>query len=408
MECKYIAFYLSSKTITLQILLKKIADQCLYLRMFAYIKELRATKGAKGMKMNKVEKDLEISHLLSKWYDTHKRDLPWRETKDPYIIWISEIILQQTRVAQGLDYFQRFINRFPTVESLALADEDEVLKYWQGLGYYSRARNLHAAAKMIVDKFNGVFPDSYQDILSLKGVGEYTAAAIASISYNLPYAVVDGNVYRVISRLFAIDTPIDSTQGKKEFAELANYLMNDKQPAIHNQSIMEFGALQCVPKNPDCANCPLNEKCMAYAYGNVHSFPVKSNKTKVRNRYFNYLYIIYNGQTWIHRRNGKDIWTGLYEFPMIETAVPTDFVDLRKNETFQTMFRDAGELTISANYPVVKHILSHQVIYASFYQIKIEKPAKALESYVMISTDDLDKYAIPRLIDNYLSEIKRK
>lgn len=348
----------------------------------------------------------EISCILVDWYNNHKRDLPWRETRDPYIIWISEIILQQTRVAQGMDYFYRFVERFPNVASLAGAEEDEVLKYWQGLGYYSRARNLHSAAKEIIKRFGGEFPFKYTDVLSLKGIGEYTAAAIVSSAWNQPYAVVDGNVFRVLSRLFAMDIPIDSTQGKKEFSKLAEEVMNPSEARIHNQAIMEFGALQCVPQNPDCVNCPLVNKCMAYASGDVQRFPVKQNKTKTRDRFFHYFHIIYKDITWLHRREGKDIWTGLYEFPLIETTNPMDFSDLQQTDEFKKLFEGVGELSISIEKPKEKHILSHQVIYATFYRVEIEKINKELQSYLLVFSHNIDQYAVPRLIHIYLEKLQ--
>lgn len=331
--------------------------------------------------------------------------LPWRESSDPYIIWISEIILQQTRVAQGLDYFYRFTERFPDVASLASAEEDEVLKYWQGLGYYSRARNLHAAAKSIVEKFGGVFPDNYKDVLSLKGIGEYTAAAIVSFVWNKPYPVVDGNVFRVLSRLYALDTPIDSTQGKKQFRELAGIIMEPKYPGQHNQAIMEFGALQCVPQNPDCEVCPLKEQCMAYASGKVQMLPYKQNKTKTRSRYFHYLYIIYNGQTWLSRRGKKDIWEGLYEFPLIETEHPVDFTKLQQTDAFRKLFEEAGRLNVSIDLSGVKHVLSHQILYTNFYRIEIEQVPTALNTYLAVSYKDIEQYAVPRLINIYLEKL---
>lgn len=351
------------------------------------------------------ENELEVSRILIIWYNVNKRDLPWRETVDPYIIWISEIILQQTRVAQGMEYFLRFTGRFPDVASLATAEEGEVLKYWQGLGYYSRARNLHAAARTIVEHLGGEFPKNYKEILSLKGIGEYTAAAILSFVWNLPYPVVDGNVYRVLSRLFAIDTPIDSTKGKKQFAELAGLLMDTLQAGLHNQAIMEFGALQCVPQHPDCANCPLHYKCMAYASKSVQSYPVKQHKVKTRNRYLNYFHIIHNGNTWISRRGEKDIWEGLYEFPLIETERPMDFAELQETELFHGLFDGAGRLDIAVELSDVKHVLSHQILYATFYQVKIEKITKGLESYLSIICGDVDKYAIPRLLHIYLEKL---
>lgn len=348
---------------------------------------------------------MEVSHILQTWYMTNKRMLPWRESSDPYIIWISEIILQQTRVAQGMDYFLRFTERFPDVASLAAAEEDEVLKYWQGLGYYSRARNLHAAAKCIMEKFGGVFPHEYKEVLSLKGIGEYTAAAIVSFVWNKPFPVVDGNVFRVLSRLYAVDTPIDSTGGKKQFTELAGMVMDPKHAGLHNQAIMEFGALQCVPQNPDCEVCPLKERCLAYGSGKVQSFPVKQNKTKTRPRYFHYFYIIYKGQTWLSRRGKKDIWEGLYEFPLIETDKPMDLAGLQRTETFQKLFDGAGEVTISVDIPEIKHVLSHQVLYTAFYRIEIGHPTEALASYLPVSLDDVERYAVPRLIHIYLEKL---
>ncbi|KKB45521.1 A/G-specific adenine glycosylase [Parabacteroides goldsteinii] len=373
--------------------------------MFALINELRVSKLQKQDILTQMENELEVSHILLVWYKTNKRMLPWRESSDPYIIWISEIILQQTRVAQGMDYFYRFTERFPDVASLAAAEEDEVLKYWQGLGYYSRARNLHAAAKSIMERFGGVFPREYKEILSLKGIGEYTAAAIVSFVWNKPYPVVDGNVYRVLSRLYAVDTPIDSTQGKKQFAELAALVMNPKYAGTHNQAIMEFGALQCVPQNPDCEVCPLKERCMAYVSGNVQAFPVKQNKTKTRPRYFHYLYIIYKGQTWLSRRGKKDIWEGLYEFPLIETAEPMDFAGLQQTEAYRKLFAGAGRMNVSVDMSEVKHVLSHQVLYTTFYRVEIENVTEALDSYLVVPYEDIERYAVPRLVHIYLEKL---
>jgi len=350
------------------------------------------------------EDDLAISHRLIDWYQKNKRALPWRETIDPYIIWISEIILQQTRVAQGMDYYLRFTERFPNVKSLAAAEEDEVLKYWQGLGYYSRARNLQAAAKDIMKRFNGHFPVSYADILSLKGIGEYTAAAITSSAWNLPYAVLDGNVFRVLSRLFALDIPIDTLKGKKEFTRLATAIMNPAKSRLHNQAIMEFGALQCIPKNPDCLSCPLVDKCLAYRRGEVQSYPVKKNKIKTRDRFFHYFHIQYKGDTWLHRRGGKDIWTGLYEFPLIETATAMDFAELEHTEDFRCLFQRAGYISVDMK-PQIRHVLSHQVLYANFYRIEIEKEIEGLNSYLRISSAEIEQYAVPRLIHLYLENL---
>lgn len=255
-----------------------------------------------------------FSEILINWYREHKRELPWRESSDPYLIWISEIILQQTRVVQGYDYFIRFIKRFPDVTSLAEADEDEVMKFWQGLGYYSRARNLHAAARSM----NGVFPKTYPEVLALKGVGEYTAAAICSFAYNMPYAVVDGNVYRVLSRYLGIETPIDSTEGKKLFASLAGEFLDKSRPAVYNQAIMDFGAIQCTPQNPACLFCPLAGSCMALSKSMVAQLPVKQHKTKTTERFLNYIYVRAGACTFINKRTGNDIWKNLFELPLID------------------------------------------------------------------------------------------
>ncbi|MDR0430300.1 MAG: A/G-specific adenine glycosylase [Tannerellaceae bacterium] len=350
---------------------------------------------------------MEISDRLVDWYGTHKRDLPWRNSADPYIIWISEIILQQTRVAQGMSYFLHFTKRFPDVQSLANAHEDDVLKYWQGLGYYSRARNLHAAARQIIELYDGRFPTEYKEVLSLKGVGEYTASAIVSFVWNQPYPVVDGNVFRVLSRLFALGTPIDTSKGKKEYTELAASVMNPEKAGLHNQAIMEFGALQCVPQNPDCGVCPLQDKCAGFATGTPQSFPVKQNKTKTRNRYFHYLHILYEGKTWLNRRSGNDIWKGLYELPLIETEMPADFTRLQQTTAFRRLFGDAGKLSISIELSGIKHVLSHQILYASFYKIEIGNKAPALDSYLEIPDNNIGNYAVPRLVQLYLAEMLR-
>lgn len=356
--------------------------------------------------MLQIENRLEISRLLVDWYGSNKRLLPWRETTDPYIIWISEIILQQTRVVQGLSYFLRFVERFPDVHSLAEAAEDEVLKYWQGLGYYSRARNLHNAAQDICDRFGGVFPTQYKDVMSLKGIGEYTAAAIVSFAWNQPYPVVDGNVFRVLSRLFALDTPIDTPRGKKEFTQLAGMVMNPAEAGIHNQAIMELGALQCIPQHPDCEICPLQARCMAFGAGNVSSYPVKQNKTKTRPRYFHYFHIVMGNKTWLARRAKKDIWEGLYEFPLIETDCPTDFAELQKSELFRLLFMDTGHMDISVKLENIKHVLSHQVLYTTFYRVKIEKINESLQAYLLIDSDEIEKFAVPRLIHLYLEKLE--
>ncbi|MDU1904396.1 MAG: A/G-specific adenine glycosylase [Dysgonomonas sp.] len=348
-----------------------------------------------------------ISDRLTEWYKVNKRELPWRETKDPYLIWISEIILQQTRVVQGYDYYIKFTKAFPDVKSLANAHEDEVLKLWQGLGYYSRARNLHAAAKMIISDYNGVFPSDYNNILSLKGIGEYTAAAIGSFAFSLPYAVVDGNVFRFLSRFFAIDTPINTTQGKKIFTELANELLDQNNPGDHNQAIMEFGALQCVPVSPGCSVCPLSDKCLAYAKNEVSMYPVKEGKTKVKERFFNYLDIRCGDFLYLNKRTGNDIWKNLYELPLIETAERLSFEQLQDMDEFKALVGNIEKASLKSTYFSLKHVLSHRIIYANFYQIEIDDDTLMKEKYQKINAEDLDSYAISRLVDRYFESINR-
>jgi len=344
-----------------------------------------------------------FSSSIISWYEIHKRDLPWRDTTDPYIIWLSEIILQQTRVEQGYSYFMKFVQRFPIVKDLANADEDEVLKLWQGLGYYSRARNLHATAKIITTKYSGIFPPVYKDILALKGVGEYTTAAILSFSYNQPYAVVDGNVYRVLSRVFGIEEPIDTTKGKKIFAELAETLLDKKNPGLYNQAIMDFGALQCVPVSPNCTECPIADFCFALAENKISELPKKQGKQKSRNRYFNYLDIRFEDTIYLQKRTGKDIWQNLYELPLIESDVPLTLEQLEEEESFQNIFQNATISFISI--PVqLKHILSHQVIYASFYRINIQAGLLG-SSFLSVKTEDLDSFAVSRLVEKYLESM---
>lgn len=342
-----------------------------------------------------------FSKKLVKWYLEHKRDLPWRDHTDAYKIWLSEIILQQTQVAQGLSYYLKFTKTYPKVKDLANASEDEVLKLWQGLGYYSRARNLHASAKQVVNDFDGKFPDSYNEIKSLKGVGDYTAAAIASFAYNLPHAVVDGNVYRVISRIFGIETPIDSGSAKKQFQELASSLLDNNQPALHNQAIMEFGSQYCKPVNPDCIHCIFNSKCEAYKTNKVSLLPIKSKKTKVRNRYFNYLVLVdKSGSVAVNRRAQNDIWQGLYEFTLLETEKQlTEKKVMELPEVKQLAKNNFNLLHVSNIY---KHILSHQHLYARFFVIQLSFSLPA--SQVSAKIKNLQKFAFPRLIEKFLND----
>ncbi|MBE6288475.1 MAG: A/G-specific adenine glycosylase [Mediterranea massiliensis] len=342
-----------------------------------------------------------FTQTLLTWYEVNKRDLPWRNTTDPYRIWISEIILQQTRVAQGMDYFLRFMERFPNLSSLAEANEEEVMRYWQGLGYYSRARHLHQAARSM----NGVFPKRYEEVRALKGVGDYTAAAICSFAYGLPYAVVDGNVYRVLARYFGIEVPIDSTEGKKLFSSMADEMLDKKSPAIYNQAIMDFGALQCTPQSPRCLDCPLAEGCMAMRQGLVDALPVKQHKTKVENRYFNYIYVRTGAQTFINKRVGNDIWKGLFELPLVETTTDVAEEDFMALPQVQALLAN-GEtpITVRMLSRGVKHVLSHRVIYANFYEFVLPEETRSFAAYRKIPIADLHHYAVPRLIQAFLEK----
>ncbi|GAA4273503.1 A/G-specific adenine glycosylase [Aquimarina gracilis] len=330
--------------------------------------------------------------------------MPWRETTDPYRIWLSEIMLQQTRVAQGLPYYLSFTKTFPTVFDLANAKEDEVLKLWQGLGYYSRARNLHATAKYVAHELGGVFPDNYKDLLKLKGVGDYTASAIASICYNEVVPVVDGNVYRVLSRYFGVKTPINSTAGIKEFKELAVTLIDHKDPANYNQAIMEFGALQCKPKKPYCIVCPINEGCEALKTGKVDELPVKLKKQKIKKRYFNYLvFSINNNKTIIQQRTGNGIWKGLYEFPLIEDE-KLSIETIKTNSIFKNLLVNKDfEIVPYYEEPLV-HKLSHQHLYTRFYIIKLPEVSEINGVQKTVDFQEVHKYPVPILLGNFIDE----
>jgi A/G-specific adenine glycosylase len=341
-----------------------------------------------------------ISDKLIAWYKQHKRNLPWRNTSDPYKIWLSEVMLQQTQVAQGLSYYLKFTEAFPTIVDLAKAPEDKVMRLWQGLGYYSRARNLHAAAKEVATAYKGKFPTDYDAIKSLKGVGDYTAAAISSIAYNLPYAVVDGNVYRVLARLFDLHTPINSGAGKKEFQLLADELLNKKQPGMHNSAMMEFGALWCKPQNPKCESCPVQEHCLAFANNTVAELPVKDKKTKIRDRYFHYFIFNYKDSVYIRKREAKDIWQNLYEFYLIETDKPESPELLLKHKAIKALAKKFRVVSVT---PLKKHILSHQHLYATFYELSIDTPlnTKGLQK---IKRSALNDFGIPQLLTKYLMQ----
>lgn len=340
-----------------------------------------------------------FSDRIIDWYIDNKRDLPWRDTKDPYRIWISEIILQQTRVAQGYNYFLRFMKRFPDILTLASATEDEVMYYWQGLGYYSRARNLHAAARSMK---SGIFPKTYQEVRALSGVGDYTAAAICSFAYDMPYAVVDGNVYRVLSRYLGIDEPIDSTQGKKLFAAMANEYLVRSQSALYNQAIMDFGAVQCVPASPKCIFCPLIEDCVAAREGRTAQLPVKQHRTKVTNRYFTYLYIYIGSDVLIHKRTGHDIWRNLYEFPLIESKAPLMQRDLLASDEFTRFIPLGIEPQVDVWKLNVKHVLTHRIIYADFYRIHLPFGVTFPSDFQLIPRAALADFAFPQLIQSMI------
>ncbi len=344
-----------------------------------------------------------FSETIIDWFNQHKRDLPWRNTKNPYLIWLSEIILQQTRVEQGTSYYLKFSKTYPTVKHLAKADNEEVMKLWQGLGYYSRARNLHITAQVITQLHKGKFPVKYADILALKGIGEYTAAAIASFAFDKPHAVVDGNVFRVLARVYGIETPIDSSQGKKEFNALANQLLDKKNPALHNQAIMEFGAMHCKPVSPNCNLCPLNSICFASQKELVSELPVKSKTIKVRNRYFNYIVLNHKGTTAINKRTAKDIWTNLYDFPLIETNKEFREEEILLSKEWKK-FIGRNKYSVKSISKVYKHILSHQRIYARFLEIDCITSLEKIipSSAIIIKQKDIHQYAVPRLIEIYL------
>ncbi|MGV3611804.1 MAG: A/G-specific adenine glycosylase [Fluviicola sp.] len=324
--------------------------------------------------------------LISDWYRLNARELPWRNTKNPYFIWLSEVILQQTRVDQGMNYYLKFIQNYPVLTQLADADEASVLKLWQGLGYYSRARNLHKTAQQVRDEYGGEFPKTYEKIIQLKGIGPYTAAAISSFAFDLPHAVVDGNVYRILSRYYGIDEAIDSTPGKKIFQKLADSLIPEAEPALFNQAIMEFGAMQCTPNNPDCGSCVLNQSCVsAFNAELIKKLPVKKGKTKVRKRYFHYLHVEKENEIALDQRTGKDVWEKLYEFPMIES----------ESENIPSEFKDSANLCYQT-----KHILSHQHIYAYFYRTE-ESEIEGL-TFKFIEKSELHDYPIHRLMEKYL------
>lgn len=345
---------------------------------------------------------MDFSNRLIAWYLQNQRDLPWRKTKDPYLIWLSEVILQQTRIAQGTEYFIRFQLKFPTIFDLAVASEDQILKVWQGLGYYSRARNLHATARLLAKHHDGKFPENFTSLKQLKGIGDYTAAAIASICFNHPHAVVDGNVYRVLSRFFNIDTPINSAQGQKEFSELANTLLSRQQAGIHNEAVMELGALVCTPKNYQCHKCPLQHSCLALKNKNIEAFPVKLNKTKVRKRFFNYLVLdIDKTHTVLEKRTGQDIWQNLYQFPLLESQKEIGQEEILQSGLLQQFsLNDEPNLFLFNNKPIA-HKLTHQTIMTNFWIICTKSPVNNA-----VKWKNITNFAVPVVINNFLKAFK--
>lgn len=340
---------------------------------------------------------------LINWYLQNDRDLPWRKTQNPYYVWLSEIMLQQTRVAQGLPYFFKFTEAFPTVFDLANATEEKVLKLWQGLGYYSRARNLHYTAKYIANELNGEFPNNYKELLKLKGVGDYTASAIASICFNEPTAVVDGNVYRVLARYFGILTAINSSKGIKEFKELAQTLIDVKQPGVYNQAIMDFGALHCKPQNPLCDTCVLSSSCVALEKGLIKELPVKEKKIKIKKRHFNFLIIVTDtNKTILEERKGKGIWQGLYQFPLIETQKSITVEELLVDENFNKLFPVSTNVSLFNKKEIV-HKLSHQHLYTNFWIVKTTNLKTAL-----IDWKEVHKFPVPVLIAKFLKEFEKE
>ncbi len=349
----------------------------------------------------------DISKVLTDWYTRNKRDLPWRESKNPYNIWVSEIILQQTRVNQGLSYYYKFIDKFPDIYALANSDIDDLLKIWQGLGYYSRARNMHFTAKDIIENNQGDFTKDYVELIKLKGIGDYTASAIASISFNESTPVLDGNVFRVLARLFGISESTQTKAGKDIFKNKAKELMSSHSPGIFNQALMEFGSLQCTPLNPNCSSCPLASNCFAYKHDLINSLTAKKQKTKLTIRYFNYLYIIYGNNTFIEKRTKNDIWKLLYQIPLIETDELLSLSNLINNKRFKELF---GKLSpkIEPQHIDIKHILSHQKLNARFYHITIDEiDNTALNEYIKIPINKLSDYTISALLQKYFNLLNK-
>ena len=325
-----------------------------------------------------------FAETLIAWYEEHKRTLPWRGETDPYKIWVSEIILQQTRVQQGLDYYLRFVDNFPNVKALADAEEERVLKVWQGLGYYSRARNMHAAAREIMTEHKGKFPQTYDQILSLKGIGKYTAAAIASIAFQLPYPAVDGNVIRIVSRIFGICDDVTQPAVIKRITEICNGQIDHDRPGMFNQAAMDFGALQCVPRNPKCDECPFQSSCYAFNNNLTDILPIKKKKAEPRHRYFHYNVYLFDNKTIIEKRTANDIWRNMYQFPLIES--------------------DSEKCSAQSDY-AVREVLSHQVIHAAFYVKNVKKLPKPSENQIVVDFDHIEQFPMPKIMTMFLKQM---
>lgn len=356
---------------------------------------------------------MKFSEKINIWYEANKRDLPWRKTSDPYKIWLSEIILQQTRIEQGTNYYLHFITQYPDIESLANASEEEILKLWQGLGYYSRARNLHKTAKSIVMDYKGIFPNTFEKLLMQKGIGEYTAAAIASIAFGIPKPVVDGNVLRFLARLNGVSIPINTPAGKNVIKNFAEIQIDKHNPGEFNQAIMEFGALQCKPQNPDCKSCVFDNECVAFKNDLVKIIPFKTKKIKQITKYFNYIILRQklnsDSQIILNHRTEKDIWQNMYDFPLIETSRRCS--NSKMTEMIKERFGLSNDFSVDFRSAEYRHILSHRIIYARFYVIHLlnditipDQIIRNNKSYKLANLEEINKFPIPRLVDKFLSE----
>jgi len=345
---------------------------------------------------------MNLSDELIQWYFKNKRDLPWRNTTNAYIIWLSEIILQQTRVEQGMPYFHRFLEKYPNVKAFAAADEGEILKLWQGLGYYSRGRNMLKTARQVVDEFGDEFPVKYEQLIHLKGIGEYTASAISSFSSNQAKAVVDGNVFRVLARYFGINEPINSTKGKKLFQDVANDILSKENPGLHNQAMMEFGAMLCKPKNPDCNICPVRSDCYAYTNNVIAELPQKLKTVKIRERFLNYIVVTDGDTILMNKRDEKDIWANMYDFPLFESSHRLTAEEVLLLPEFRSYFGE-NNLIIN-NYPIKKHVLTHQHLHAQFIHIS-NQPIKLEQKWFYTDVNILKKIAMPKIIFIFINNL---